>query len=330
MREDLDASHAPTPEFEGVGVGAMPPSGPSSERPEAVGEDRYLDEATKVLTTRQMAWGRFRRHKLAMGSAGLLIVLALVAVFAKTISPHSPREIDLLNAYQSPSAQHWFGTDEIGRDEFTRVIYGGRISLAVGLAVALVSAVVGAIAGGISGFYGGWLDNLLMRVTDLFLSIPFIVILIIASKVLGTSTWDIIIILSLFFWMGDARIVRGVVLSLKEKEFVEAARASGAKDRRIIFHHILPNVTGPIVVNVTLLVAAAILTESALSFLGFGIQPPTPSWGNLLSGAQSQIFTAPWLIYFPGLFILITVLAVNFLGDGLRDALDPHGKILEG
>jgi peptide/nickel transport system permease protein len=168
-----------------------------------------------------------------------------------------------------------------------------------------------------------------MRVTDLFLSIPFLVILILASKALGNSVGDIILILTLFFWMGDARIVRGVVLSLKEKEFVEAAKASGARDRRVIFFHILPNVTGPIVVNVTLLVAAAILTESALSFLGFGIQPPTPSWGNLLANAQSQIFTAPWLIYFPGLFILITVLAVNFLGDGLRDALDPHGKISE-
>jgi peptide/nickel transport system permease protein len=292
-------------------------------------ELQEIGAGSMVLSTRQLAWRRFRRHKLAMASAVLLLILALVAIFAKVVSPFSPRALDLLHTYRGPSSAHWFGTDELGRDEFTRVIYGGRISLSVGLAVAIVSAFVGAFAGSIAGFYGGLIDNIMMRVTDLFLAIPFLVILILFSKVLGTSVFDIILILSLFFWMGDARIVRGVVLSLKEKEFVEAARASGARDRRVIFYHILPNVTGPIVVNVTLLVAAAILTESALSFLGFGIQPPTPSWGNMLSGAQSQIFTAPWLIYFPGLFILITVLAVNFLGDGLRDALDPHGKITE-
>ncbi|HEX9235885.1 MAG TPA: ABC transporter permease, partial [Actinomycetota bacterium] len=200
------------------------------------------------------------------------------------------------------------------------------------LSVAVSAGVIGGIVGGIAGYYGGWLDNALMRVTDLFLAIPFLVVLLIGARFLdkflpGSSLVHTILILSLFFWMPDARIVRGVFLSLKEKEFVEAARASGARDRRIIFYHILPNVTGPIVVNLTLLVAAAILTESALSFLGFGIQPPTPSWGNLLQGARSEIFTSPWLIYFPGLFILITVLCVNFLGDGLRDALDPRQEL---
>jgi len=190
--------------------------------------------------------------------------------------------------------------------------------------------VIGGVVGSAAGYYGGWLDNVLMRVTDLFLSIPFLVILIIGSRLpIFRGVTGIVMLLSLLFWQGDARIVRGVFLSLKEKEFVEAARASGARDRRIIFYHILPNVTGPVVVNLTLLVAAAILTESALSFLGFGIQPPTPSWGNLLANSQSQVFTAQWLILFPGLFILVTVLCVNFLGDGLRDALDPHGKISE-
>jgi peptide/nickel transport system permease protein len=297
--------------------------------PTPAGGELVPGAADRALSTRQLAWRRFRRHKLAMGAAVILIILGLAALFAKFITPYTFKELDLLSAYKGPSAKHWFGTDELGRDEFTRVIYGGRISLSVGLAVAFIAGVVGAIVGGTAGYYGGWIDNVMMRVTDLFLSIPFLVILIIASKALGTSTWDIVIILSLFFWMGDARIVRGVFLSLKEKEFVEAARASGAKDRRIIFFHILPNVTGPIVVNLTLLVAAAILTESALSFLGFGIQPPTPSWGNLLANSQSQVFTAQWLILFPGLFILLTVLCVNFLGDGLRDALDPHGKISE-
>ena len=314
-----------------VGAGVItteePTSAPPPAAPATVTE--VPGAAERALSTRQLAWRRFRRHKLAMGSAVILIILGLTAIFAKFVTPYGFRQIDILNAFKGPSAKHWFGTDELGRDLFTRVIYGGRISLSVGLAVAFVAGTVGAIVGGVAGYYGGWIDNIMMRVTDLFLSIPFLVILIVASRILGNSTWDIIIILSLFFWMGDARIVRGVFLSLKEKEFVEAARASGARDRRIIFRHILPNVTGPVVVNLTLLVAAAILTESALSFLGFGIKPPTPSWGNLLSDSESAIFTAPWLVYFPGIFILVTVLCVNFLGDGLRDALDPHGKISE-
>jgi len=313
-----------------VSGGVITTEEPASPPPAAPATVKEIPGAAeRALSTRQLAWRRFRRHKLAMGSAVVLIILGLTAIFAKFVTPYGFREIDILNAFKGPSAKHWFGTDELGRDLFTRVIYGGRISLSVGLAVALVAGTIGAIVGGTAGYYGGWIDNIIMRVTDLFLSMPFLVILIVASKILGNSTWDIIIILSMFFWMGDARIVRGVFLSLKEKEFVEAARSSGAKDRRIIFYHILPNVTGPIVVNVTLLVAAAILTESALSFLGFGIKPPTPSWGNLLADAESDIFSAPWLVYFPGLFILITVLCVNFLGDGLRDALDPHGKISE-
>jgi peptide/nickel transport system permease protein len=228
---------------------------------------------------------------------------------------------------KGPSAAHWFGTDLLGRDEFTRVMYGGRISLLVGLSVALSAGIIGAVVGAVAGYYGGWIDNVLMRVTDLFLSIPFLVILIIAANALGGSLFDIVVILAVFFWMPDARIVRGVFLSLKEKEFVESARSSGASNARIIFLHILPNSMGPIIVNMTLSVAAAILTESALSFLGFGIQPPTPTWGNLLNNATGYAQLYPWLVWFPGLAILITVLCVNFLGDGLRDALDPHQKI---
>jgi len=188
------------------------------------------------------------------------------------------------------------------------------------------------VVGSIAGYYGGWIDNLLMRFTDLFLAIPFLVVLIIGAKLAdrwipGGTVVDIVVILSLFFWMPLARIIRGVVLSLKEKEFVEAARASGATNGRIIFLQILPNAMGPMIVNATLSVAAAILTESALSFLGFGVQPPTPTWGNLLNGSRQFMLLAPHLVYFPGFAILLTVLAVNFLGDGLRDALDPHQKL---
>jgi peptide/nickel transport system permease protein len=280
-----------------------------------------------VLTTRELAWRRFKRHKLAMASLGILIVLGLLTILVGVISQYSFAQQNLFQRVKGPSGAHWFGTDQLGRDEFTRVLYGGRISLLVGLSVALSAGAVGAVVGAIAGYYGGWIDNALMRVTDLFLSIPFLVVLIIAANALGGSLFDIVLILSLFFWMPDARIVRGVFLSMKEKEFVEAARASGGSSTRIIFYHMLPNAMGPIIVNATLSVAAAILTESALSFLGFGVQPPTPTWGNLLNNSRQFTQLAPWLVWFPGLAILITVLCVNFLGDGLRDALDPHQRL---
>jgi peptide/nickel transport system permease protein len=295
--------------------------------PSGVSEEVLVPGTDRVLTTRQLAWRRFKRHKLAIASAIILVLLGLMCIAVAYISQYGFAQQNLLNRVQPPSSNHWFGTDQLGRDVFTRVLYGGRISLLVGLSVAFSAGVIGALVGSVAGYYGGWIDNLLMRVTDLFLSIPFLVILIIAAAALGGSLFDIVLILSLFFWMPDARIVRGVFLSLKEKEFVEAARSSGASNKRIIFYHMLPNAMGPIIVNATLSVAAAILTESALSFLGFGVQPPTPTWGNLLNGSRQFAQLYPWLVWFPGLAILITVLCVNFLGDGLRDALDPHQKL---
>jgi peptide/nickel transport system permease protein len=295
--------------------------------PSGVSEEAIVPGTDRVLTTHQLAWRRFKRHKLAIVSAIILILLGLLTIAVAYISQFGFAQQNLLNRVKPPSSNHWFGTDQLGRDVFTRVLYGGRISLLVGLSVAFSAGVIGALVGSVAGYYGGWIDNLLMRVTDLFLSIPFLVILIIAAAALGGSLFDIVLILSLFFWMPDARIVRGVFLSLKEKEFVEAARSSGASNKRIIFYHMLPNAMGPIIVNATLSVAAAILTESALSFLGFGVQPPTPTWGNLLNGSRQFAQLYPWLVWFPGLAILITVLCVNFLGDGLRDALDPHQKL---
>jgi peptide/nickel transport system permease protein len=297
----------------------MPGSDGSAEVPDSIA----------ALSTRQLAWRRFKRHKPAMASGVVLVLLALATVFGPLVSTYNYHQLDLTHLMASPNMHHWFGTDNLGRDEFVRVLYGGRISLIVGLSVALSAGFLGAVIGSWAGYYGGWIDNLLMRVTDLFLAFPFLVLLIILSRILGTSILNIVMILTFVFWMADARIVRSVFLSMKQKEFVEAARASGASNKRIMFYHMLPNAMGPIVVNVTLGVAAAILTESALSFLGFGIQPPTPSWGNLLDEAQSSALTHPHLVWFPGLMILLTVLCVNFFGDGLRDALDPHGKISE-
>jgi peptide/nickel transport system permease protein len=275
------------------------------------------------LSQRTLMWRRFRRHKLAIASLVTLVVIGLATLLAGVLSPYEYSEQHLDQILQGPSAKHLLGTDQLGRDELTRLLYGGRVSLLVGLGVALVSGVVGTLVGVAAGFYGGRLDNAVMRLTDLFLSIPLLVLLIIASRATGGSIRDIVLVLSLALWMFLARIVRGLFLSLREKEFVEAARSIGASNRRIIFRHMLPNALGVIIVAVTLTVAIAILTESLLSFLGFGIQPPTPTWGNMLEDGRPQMTYAAWLVWFPGLAILITVMCVNFLGDGLRDALDP-------
>jgi peptide/nickel transport system permease protein len=238
--------------------------------------------------------------------------------------PQDPNQQDLLLGTSPPSAEHWFGTDQIGRDYFARVIYAGQISLKIGLAVALLSTAVGTVTGSVAGFFGRWIDQLLMRFTDLFLIIPAIAILAIMLKKFGNTDTVIILVLAGLGWMQVARVVRGQVLSVKEKEFVEAARAAGSTNKRIISRHVLPNCVGPIVVNATLAVAIAIVAESTLSFLGFGVQKPETSWGNLLYDAKGNYAFDTHLLYFPGLFILITVLCINFVGDGLRDAFDPQ------
>jgi peptide/nickel transport system permease protein len=270
----------------------------------------------------------------------VLVVLAFFVFYPTVLTDWGPIERDLESPqYAGPSSEHLLGTDDIRLDMLSRILYGGQISLQVGVAVALVSAFVGSIFGAIAGYYGKWVDNLLMRFTDLFLAIPLLVALIILTRLPARHEWaqsflgedgsvrSIVTILSLFFWMPMARIVRGVVLSLKEKEFVEAARALGGSDLRILGRHLLPNCIGPIIVNVTLSVAAAILTESAMSFLGFGVESATtPTWGNLLSDTKSQLRAHGHVVWFPGLAIVITVLCVNYLGDGLRDALDPRQR----
>jgi peptide/nickel transport system permease protein len=279
----------------------------------------------KVRSQWSYARTRFLHHRLAMASLIVLIIVFGAGIFANLIAPYSFATIDLLNILHPPTtrAQHYFGTDEIGRDEFSRVIWGIRTSLEVGVFVAVVSSIMGLIIGAIAGYYRGWADNLLMRFTDLVLTLPVLAILLTASKLLGAGNqWRVSIILAFFFWTTLARIVRGIFLSLREKEYVEAAKAAGSGDVRIMFRHMLPNTLGPVIVNGTLAVATAILTESALSFLGFGIKPPTPSLGVLVSDGQANP-NQWWLTIFPGLTIVLVVLCINFVGDGLRDALDP-------
>jgi peptide/nickel transport system permease protein len=269
---------------------------------------------------------RFRRHKLAQLGFVTLLILTLAAIFGPRLLPYTfdGQDPELLGQPTPPGPKHWMGTDQLGRDNFTRVLYGARVSLAVGLSSALIATFLGTLVGALSGFYGGWIDSVLMRFTDMVLSIPILPLVIALSGFLRPSLWLLVLIIGGLGWMGTARLVRSQFLALRSLDYVEASRALGGSNFRIMFRHILPNAIGPIVVSTTLAVGTAILLESALSFFGLGVQPPTPTWGNLLTGSSDWLQTAPWLALFPGLFILITVLSVNFLGDGLRDALDPR------
>jgi len=269
---------------------------------------------------------RFFRHRLAVASLVVLLVIGLVGLFAPQVAPYGYDDIRLEDATRSPTLEGWhlFGTDQLGRDYLSRVVFGIRTSLWVAVFVALVSTALGTTVGALAGYYGGRVDNLLMRFTDLILTLPGLAVLLTASVFFGSGDpLKIGVILALLFWTAVARIVRGLFLSLREKEFVEAAKAAGASDLRIIVRHMLPNCVGPIIVNTTLVVAAAILVEAALSFLGFGIQPPNAALGKLISEGQSEGFELWWLVTFPGLVIVVIALCINFVGDGLRDAFDP-------
>ncbi|HVS85380.1 MAG TPA: ABC transporter permease [Gaiellaceae bacterium] len=279
----------------------------------------------KVRSQWAYARKRFVRHRLAMASLVVLTFFVLVAIFANQLAPYSYLQFDLTDLLHPPTTagHHFFGTDDIGRDYFSGCILGIRTSLEIGASVALLSTIVGLLVGAAAGYFGGWIDNLLMRITDLVLTLPALAILLVVAALLGQGPWwRVTLILAGFFWTGLSRIVRGLFLSLREKEYVEAAKASGSGNSRIMFRHILPNTLGPIIVNGTLAVATAILTEAALSFLGFGIKATTPSLGKLVSSGQSAP-EAWWLTVFPGVIIVLIVLCINFIGDGLRDALDP-------
>lgn len=276
----------------------------------------------------QLAWRRFRKHRLALAGAAIGAGLTLMAVLAPVATPHGVDAISLDSRWQRPSSGHPFGTDELGRDVLTRIMHAGRISLTVGYVVALNVSVIGMVVGSMSGFYGGAVDVVLMRLVDILLSVPTLPLyLILAALIPGGGVSRIILIFTAFGWMGIARLVRGQVLTLRTLDFVEAARAVGVSESRLVLRHLLPNALAPVIVAATLAVGGAILGESALSFLGLGIAPPTPSWGNMLQRAQEYVWNAPHLAIFPGLFIFVTVLSFNFVGDGLRDALDPRLRV---
>jgi len=277
-----------------------------------------------------VTWRRFRKHKLALVGLTTLVVMALLIILAPLFLPYKPETLDLTATFAPTTAQHWLGTDDLGRDILTRLLYAGQISMSVGIICTAIVIVIGALIGVISGYFGGWIDTILMRIVDLLLAIPFFPLLLVLSQMLSQflpSFWTIVIILSVFGWLGICRLVRGQILSLRNLDFVEATRALGASNSRIMFRHMLPNSLAPLIVAATLAVGDFIISESALSFLGYGVKPPTPTWGNMLSDVNNYFLEHPLLAFYPGLAILITVVSINFMGDALRDALDPRLKM---
>jgi peptide/nickel transport system permease protein len=282
--------------------------------------------ANATALTVHQSFHTFRRNALAVIGGLLVLGVFILAVGASWISPHDPARIDVRSILLGPSFQHPFGTDELGRDVLSRMIWGARVSLEVGFVAISIATIIGIIVGAVAGYYGGYLDSAIMRFVDIMLSIPTIFLVLAVIAILEPSIVNIMIVIGLTSWMEPARLVRAEFISIKEREFVTAARAIGAADGRIIFRHILPNGLSPLLVSATMGVGGAILVESALSFLGLGVQPPTLSWGSLLSSGKDNIEIAWWLSAFPGLAILVTVLGYNLLGEGIRDALDPRQR----
>lgn len=290
------------------------------------GQIVQLEANTKVESPTLIAWRRFRRHRLAMVSLMVLIVISIMVIFAPVFTRHEPNQMSLASRSLAPSSEHWLGTDNLGRDMWARTVYGGRVSLQVGLAAALISTVIGVILGAISGYYGRWIDLIIMRITDVVMTFPPIIIMLTVASIAGTGILNVILIIGGLRWPATTRLVRGQYLSLKNQEFVVAARAMGMPDWIIIIRHILPNVMAPLMANITFAVSAAILAEAGLSFLGMGIPLPTPTWGNIMENARSLVILQdkPWMWMPAAVATLITVLSINFVGDGLRDALDPQ------
>jgi peptide/nickel transport system permease protein len=282
--------------------------------------------AAPAVRRRPGVWQRFRRHRVAVIGAVILLVLTAGAVAAPVVAANDPYKVDISAYRTGPAENHPLGTDSSGRDVFSRLLYAGRVSLSVGLVAVAIYTLIGLIVGAFSGFYGGWVDAFIMRLADIVLSFPALILIITVVSVLGPSIYNIMLVIGLLGWPPIARIVRALFLSLREREFVLASRTVGVSNARIIFRHMLPNAVAPVIVAATFGMATAILLEAGLSFLGLGVQPPTPSWGNMLKDAQSLtvLESMPWLWIPPGTMIALAVLSINFIGDGLRDALDPY------
>jgi peptide/nickel transport system permease protein len=281
--------------------------------------------AKQKVESSENAWKRFQKDKLALFGLIVLVIFIILATLAPIIAPYGRDTIDMLNIEASPTKAHILGTDELGRDVFTRLIYGGQISLSVGVVATTIQLAIGIILGSIAGYFGGAVDTIIMRLVDIIMCFPFFVIAISMAAILGPSIWNVMIIIGVLQWTNLARIVRAEILSLKRREFIEAARALGLDGKDIIIKHLLPNIFAPIIVYATLGIAGGILSEAGLSFLGMGVKQPQPSWGNMLSAAQKMtILQSEWWLWIPpGLMVFLTVLSINFLGDGIRDALDP-------
>jgi peptide/nickel transport system permease protein len=296
-----------------------------------VTESVIVEEVVEPISVQQksptyLALRRFLRHRLAVISLGVVLLMVLVAIFAPLIAPYSSTTQDLLNTLSAPSAQHVLGTDDLGRDILSRLIYGSRVTLGIGFAASLVSLLLGLAVGATAGYAGRWIDTLLMRFVDLVLSFPSLFLLLILAAYTGVSIVTIILFIGFFSWMYLARLIRSEFLLIREMQYIEAARAIGLGGWRTITRHMLPNTVASIIVNTTFIIAGAMYVEAALDFLGFGLPPEVPSWGNMLAGSQSYIAVNPLLSIAPGILLTIAILAVNFIGDGLRDAFDPRTK----
>jgi peptide/nickel transport system permease protein len=269
-------------------------------------------------------WRYFKKSRLAVGGLVVIVMMFMTASSASFIAPYDPGKTEVSMKLKPPSLQHYLGTDQLGRDVFSRMLFGSRVSLSVGFVAVAISICIGILVGAMAGYYGRWVDSVLMRFVDIMLCFPSFFLILTVVALLGPSLFKVMVVIGITSWMGTSRFVRAEFLSLRERDFAQAAKALGVNDSRIIFRHILPNALAPVFVTATLDVATAILVEAGLSFLGFGVQPPAPSWGNILTEGRTYIFDAWWLTVFPGMAILMTVLSFNLLGEGLRDALDPR------
>jgi len=287
-------------------------------------ETRNSKLETRNKSPWRLFWEKFRKNKLALGGTIIIVFLFFVAAFAWILAPYEPYTINTKEILHPPSKSHLMGTDELGRDVLSRIIWGSKVSLLVGFVAVGIAIAIGIILGSMAGYYGGYLDSIIMRFVDVMLCFPTFFLILTVIAFWEPSIWKIMLVIGLTSWMGVARLVRAEFLSLKERDFIQAARALGGGDLRIIFRHVFPNSLAPVLVNATLGIAGAILTESALSFLGIGIQPPNPSWGNMLTAGKDNIEIAWWLSFFPGFAIFITVMGYNMLGEGIRDAIDPR------